>query len=249
MIWFIKLVHDFRTKIRQERKFKAVLVLLGLLLLLKLTELGLNLWVRQALRESLGETADSTTRLELKLEWLSLADLIAGRIRKIDLTGYRCTVGGIELQRLRVVSDGFRLDLNSLLQERDLYFKLMAPTEITAEISQTVATRYFREKYPHFKPKIGFVPERLQLSGAAKVLDQEVPLFLEGQLQIIQPKTVRFFPEHLEISGREVPSEFLKFIANQFPLEVMVLPTWPLQLKGLTLREGVLSLAIREIPL
>jgi len=102
-------------------------------------------------------------------------------------------------------------------------------------------------KYPHVKPAINFAPDRLKVTGEVETFGNLVPIRLEGQLQIIQPKTLRFYPEVLRISERSVPGTFLKLIGNQIPLEVTVLQTWPVQIQNLTLREGILALTIREI--
>lgn len=245
--FFLNLMEAVKVQLWRGKGKKIILCLIGLFLVLKVTELGLNLWVRQVLRQSLLETSDPDTRLEAKVKWLSLSDFMAGRIRSIKLRGFRCRIGGIKLKQLQIDTDGFILDLNVLLQEKQFLIKKISPTVIQAQIDETAATEYFYLKYPHLKPTISFAPDRLKVTGEVETFGNLVPIRLEGKLQIIQPKTLRFYPEVLRISERFVPESFLKLIGNQVPLEVTVLRTWPLQIQNLTLQRKILALTIREI--
>jgi len=135
--FFVDWMKIVRTQLRRGRKTKIIWCLIGLFLVLKITELGLNLWVRQALPQSLIETTDLDTRIEAKVEWLSLADFMAGRIRSIQLRGFQCRISGVKLKQLQVDSDGFTLDLNVLLKEKQFLFKKIAHTVIQAQVDET----------------------------------------------------------------------------------------------------------------
>jgi hypothetical protein len=246
LTWLATLIGDFKLKLRQRRSYQIAVVLIGLLLLLKIAEIGLNLWVRQAIRQSLVREPKPETRLEATIEWVALGDLLAGRLRKINLKGYQCQVGEVKLQQLLVDSSGLILDLNVLLKEKQFLFKSISRTQIVARISEAAATEYFAVKYNQFKPQIAFLPGRLRVTGATEAFGKTVPLYLEGLLQTIQPKMLRFYPEKLQIANRSVSRNFLKYLGDRIPLEIEVLQAWPLQIKNLTLQKGIVVLQIRE---
>jgi hypothetical protein len=247
LIWFIHFLNACKLKIRRQRSYQIAAVIIGLLLLLKIIEVGLNLWVRQALRQSLTRDPGPDTRLEAKVEWLSLGDLIAGRFRRVKLKGYQCRVSGVRLQQLRLDSNGLSLDLKVLLKEEQFLIKSISRTQIMARITEAAATAYFAAKYHQFKPRITFLPGRLRVSGVTEAFGKTVPLHLEGLLQTTQPKTLRFYPEQLQIAHRLVSRNFLKYLGDRIPLEIEVLQDWPLKIEDLTLQQGHVVLLIREI--
>jgi hypothetical protein len=246
LIWFANFISTCKLKIRQQRRYQIAAVLVGLLLLIKFSEIGLNLWVRQAIRQSLVQEPRPNTRLEAKLEWLSLGDLMTGRIRKVKLKGYQCQVSGVKLQQLQINSNGLTLDLKVLLNEKQFLIKSIARTEITVQITEAVATEYLADQYNRFNPQIFFLPGRLRVTGATEAFGKTVPLYLEGLLHPVQPKTLRFYPEQFQIANRSVSRKFLRYLGDRIPLEIEVLQAWPLQIKGLTLQKGIVVLQIRE---
>jgi hypothetical protein len=247
LIWFIRFLSVCKLKIRQRRSYQIAAVLIGLLLLLKITEVGLNLWVRQALRQSLTQDPGPDTRLEAKIEWLSLGDLMAGRFRRVKLKGYQCRVSGVRLQQIQLDSSGLSLDLKVLLKEEQFFIKSISRTQIMVQITEAAATAYLAARYHQFKPQITFLPGRLQVTGVTEALGKTVPLRLEGLLQNAQPKTLRFYPEQLQIAHRWVSRNFLKYLGDRIPFEIEVLQAWPLQIEDLSLQKGFVTLQIREI--
>jgi hypothetical protein len=244
---FVNFISNCKLKLHQRRHYQIAVVLGGLLLLLTVGEIGLNIWVRQALRQSLVKQPGPDTHLQARIEWLSPADLMAGRIRQLKLQGSHCQVSGIKLESLRIDCRGFTFDLKRLLKERQLLLKAIAPTIITAQITEAAATAYFVARYGQFQPRITFLPGRLRVSGATEVFGKNVVLSLEGLVHTVQPKKLRFYPQRLQIAGHPVSTGFLKYIGDRIPLEIDVLQEWPLQIANITLQKGKVVLQIEEI--
>jgi hypothetical protein len=249
LTWFAGFINDVIFKIRQRRGYQILAVFFGLLFLLKLAEIGLNLWVRQALYQSLIQEPGPGTRVETQVAWMSLRDLRAGRLRKIRLKGEECRVDGVKLKRVIIDSDGFTLDLDVLFREKQLLFKAINRTSITATITEMAATEYLIQKYGRFKPKIHFISDRLSVAGEAEVWGKMMPVQLEGLLRINPPKTLRFYPERLQVANRSVSRNFLKLLGDRVPLETMVLETWPFQIKSLALKQGLVEIVMAEMGL
>jgi hypothetical protein len=247
LTWFVGFINDVKLKIRQRRSYQIAAVIIGLLLLLKLAESGLNLLVRRAFYQSLIQESGPDTRVQAQVARMSLGDLMAGRFHKIILNGTYCRVNGVKLKRLLIDSAGFTLDLNVLFSEKQLLFKAIGRTMITAVITETAVTEYFGTKYSRFKPRINFTPGRLGITGETDVWGKVVPLQLEGLLQINPPKTLRFYPERLQVANRSVSRNFLKFLGDRVPLETTVLEKWPFQIKTLTLKQGLIEIVMAEI--
>lgn len=235
-----------RAKIRQNRHYQIGMAVFGLLILLWGTEIGLNLQVRHALQASLIKQAGPDTRATVHLQWLSLMDMVKGKIGKLSLEGVECRVGRIKLKQLRIDSAGLVLDPKVLLTEKRLLLHSILRTEIQAVVSDTAATEYFNQDYGHLKPVIRFEPGRLKVTGETEFLGQTVPLQLDGLLQVQAPRTLRFYPEQLQISHRSVSRSLLKLVGDQIPLAVEVLQEWPVQIKELRLEKGLLVLKLRE---
>jgi hypothetical protein len=243
---FTDFINTCLLKLWKRRYRKITLAIIGFLVLLICSEIGLNLWVRQALRRSLVREPGPDTRLELKADWVSLGDLLTGKIRKVKINGSHCQISGVRVQQLWVDCSGLTVDLPVLLKDRLIVFKAISRTLISARITERAATAYFEAKYPRFKPELTFWPDRLRVSAAADAFGKTVTLHLEGLLHTIQPKTLRFYPQQLRVANHGVSPSFLKYIGDRIPLEIEVLQEWPLQVKALTLEKGILVLEIEE---
>jgi hypothetical protein len=198
--------------------------------------------LRQAVRQSLLKDSGPEARLEVHLEWLSLGDLSAGKIRQVKIQGYQCRIGGIELQQLRIDSSGLILNLPMLLKEKQFVLQAISRMRLVAFITETAAT-----EYQEFQPRIAFFEDRLQVTGKTEVLGKIVPLQLEGLVRITPPKTLRFYPKQLQVANHSISANFLKYLSDRIPLETEVLRIWPLQVTALTLKPGIVVLKLREM--
>jgi hypothetical protein len=244
---FTDFINICRPKFWKGRYRKITVALIGFLVILIFSEIGLNLWVRQALRQSLVREPIPDTRLELQTEWLSLGDLLTGQIRKVKMYGFHCQISGVRVQQLQVDCSGLTVDLPVLLKDRLIVLKAISRTRITARITEAAATAYLEAKYPQFKPEITFWPDRLRVIAATEAFGKMVSLHLEGLLHVIQSKTLRFYPQQFRVANHRVASGFLKYIGDRIPLEIEVLKEWPLQIKALSLQKGILVLQIEEM--
>jgi hypothetical protein len=229
------------------KRIVIVWVLAGLLLLWFMVEFGLNLWVRSALRHSLlRDSISGRVRIE-RFDWLSPGDLLGGRVKSIKLDCDDCNIGEINFDHLHVDSRGFRLDPVKLLLEKKLVLISLNPTSITARVTAIAATDFLFHRYASFKPEVEFFSDGLRVGGETEFWENRVPVLLSGRLAVNSPKTIRFFPEKLSISGRQAPRDFLRFLGGQIPLEIPVLHDWPLQISDLKLEPGILIVTMREM--
>jgi hypothetical protein len=236
-------------KIRNFRIFgKRTFWVLGVLILLFfMIESGLNLWVRSALRHSLLQDSESgRVRIE-KFDWLTPGDLLSGRFKPLKLDCWNCRVGAIAFEQLHVDSQGFRLDPLKLLFEKKLILISMDSTLITARITDKAATDYLMRDFAAFGPKVEFIPGGITVTGETEFWQNRVKVRLSGGLTLSSPRMIRFFPERLNISGRQVPRDFLRYISGRIPLEVAVLQDWPFQITQLKLEPGTLIMVMREM--
>jgi hypothetical protein len=251
LVWR-SIIGMIRRKIRKFRNFRisvksCSLVLTGLLLLFFTVEFGLNLWVRSALRRSLLQDSESgRVRIE-KFDWLTPGDLLSGRFKPLKLDCWNCRIGAIAFEQLHVDSQGFRLDPLKLLVEKKLSLFDLDSTSITARITAKAATDYLRRDFAAFGPKVEFIPGGITVTGETELWQNRVKVRLSGGLTLSSPRMIRFFPERLNISGRQVPRDFLRYISGRIPLEVAVLQDWPFQITRLKLEPGTLIMVMREM--
>jgi hypothetical protein len=235
-------IRNFR--ISGKRTFWVLSVLIFLFFMI---ESGLNLWVRSALRHSLLQDSESgRVRIE-KFDWLTPGDLLSGRFKPLKLDCWNCRVGAIAFEQLHVDSQGFRLDPLKLLFEKKLILISMDSTLITARITDKAATDYLMRDFAAFGPKVEFIPGGITVTGETEFWQNRVKVWLSGGLTLSSPRMIRFFPERLNISGRQVPRDFLRYISGRIPLEVAVLQDWPFQITQLKLEPGTLIMVMREM--
>ncbi len=238
----LRRVRDFWTP---RRLRLAVWGIGGFMLGVLIAEIGLNLWVRSALRANLLDQ-NGRTRLEASLAWLSLPKLIRGEVDAVKVKGADCRINDLRLSQLRIESSGFRFDLPLLLRERQLRITALNRTRLSARLTETALGDYLNLCYPGYNLGVGMLADRLRLTGIAEIFGSKVPVLLEGGLSTTGPRELRFYPDRLLVGGRSVGQSLLQFVGDQIPLEFSLLERWPVTLSRLSLRPGYLELAWRE---
>lgn len=232
----------FRYFHRGKKLLFALTVLLGLLIG---AEIGLNLWVRAALAGAfLGETGRGATRASIS--WIGLGDILEGRIKWVRVRARHCKIGSLEYKTLHIDNRGLILNMPILLKEKRLQISSIQSTKVQAQIDTAALQKYLNTFYAQFKPHLAILPNRLQFSGVAPVLGSPLPVRLEGDLRLSDPKRLQFFPTRLAIAGRPVAGNLLRFVSDQIPLQFGVLENWPLQIIGFSLKKGYIAVELQQ---
>lgn len=225
----------------------TLLIIAGIFIMLVVIESGLNLWVRSILRQRFVSGGGAGYRLEARVGWMNLWDLVKGKVKFIRLSGSNCRVSDLRYRTLRVDNVGLDFDMGRLLREKQLYLERIGRTKVQGVVTQEALTEYLRHKYPEFEPEVYLIPKQIQLSGLVKLFGSPTSVRVNGGLEAAGPKTLRFFPENFMIANRNVPPDLLKFISTQLPLTFDVMENWPLQIAGLRLRDRELEIELKEI--
>jgi len=233
----------------QARLFKPRLIGSGLaaaFLLMLSTEITLNLMIRASLRRSLLDKPTNASRLETRLPWLSLGDLKKGRCGPFRIKGENCRINGLRFQNFSMISRGFTFAPSRLLTERKLELRTMNQTRLTAVIAAASLEAYLGIKYPKLHPEIRIIPGIIIVNGQAALFGKKIPVTLAGTLRRSAPQTIRFEPERLQVSGKELPRKLLRFAGKQLPLEFALLENWPLRIEHLSLNNNSLTVGFRD---
>jgi hypothetical protein len=220
-------------------------VTLGLFLLC--IELVLNFQVRTSLRESLGWGSGPQVKITAHLNWLSLKDVLEGRISWVRIDGENCIISNLRFAKLHLENQGFIFKLPVLFKERRLEFVHVNKTNIQAIVTASAFSDYLNLYYPQFQPLVKITPGTLIISGQAQIFKSIVPIKLAGALKIVSFKNLRFYPTRLFISGQGVPSHFLRFVGDQIPLQFSLMENWPLEIGTVNLKDGYVAMSFREI--
>lgn len=237
--------------IRGFLKIKTVkiglMVLTAFFLCLGAFECWLNFKVRQDLRDSLGWGNRSDVKIEAHLNWLSLTDIIQGRVGHLQINAQNCLINNLRFAELHLINKGFTFNFPLLFKEHKLELIHLGQTRIQALIRASDFSDYVNLFYPQFKPMIRMIPGTLILSGEARIFGKTVPMELTGLLKILPPKKLRFYPTHLRISKRSAPPELLNFVGSKLPLEFELMSDFPLAITAIDLGRDTAVLSFKEI--
>lgn len=246
----LKKIRQFIAGYGKRKVIKTVFILIaGSFLFLASLEIYLNFHVRRSLRESMGWGSDPQVKIKARLNWLSLFDVLRGRVRWIKLQGENCRLSNLRFTKIELSNEGFKFNLPVLLKERRLVLLGIEDTSIKTVVSSEEFTEYMNFYYPQFQPSVRILPGKILLAGQTHIFHQTVPVELLGKLIIASPKTLRFLPLSLSISGRSFSKSFIEFIRTQIPLEFSLMKEWPLAVHALELKDGFVMLTFQELPM
>jgi hypothetical protein len=248
---FLLDLDKLRLGIRDILKLKAVkialLVLTGIFLCLGALECWLNFRVRYDLRQALGWGSGPQVKIDAHINWLSLTDVIKGRVGWVRIDGTNCLISNLRFTELHLKNEGFTFSLPLLLRDRTLKLVHLYKTSIHAKVAAAAFSNYVNLYYPQFKPAVAIYPGELVFNGKIQVFRDIVPVEIAGLVKIASPKDLRFYPIRLVVSGRTVPPKYLHYIGNQIPLQFTVMADWPLALTGVSLNSGYVLMDFKEI--
>ena len=234
-------------EILPTKKVKIVIAILaGICFIFFTVECWLNYKVRSDLRQSLGWGTGPRVKITAHLNWLSLVDVMNGRVGWVRIDGENCLISNLHFVKLHLENQGFTFNLPVLFQEKRLELVHLNKTKINAIVTASAFSDYLNLYYPQFKPTVKISPGVLVLRGQAPIFGNIVPVELTGSLKIVAPKNLRFYPTRLFIAKRAVPRDFLHFVGNQLPLQFSLMAEWPLAITSASLKEGYIAMAFKE---
>lgn len=226
---------------------RVIIISVGLITLLLMIESGLNMWVRFGLYRSLASDRIRSTKIVSKVSWLGLGDILAGRVNRVRVNGRDCALNELRYSRLEIDSQGFRFNLRVLLKEKRLKILEMKKTRIKGIIQEAALNEYLNLRYPEYQSSVKIKTGGLILSGSAQILNQVIPVKLEGDLSSISEKKLRFYPTRLLIANSSVSGSLLRIVSQQVPLEFGVMEDWPLKLSGFKLNDQKIMITMEEM--
>ncbi len=238
-------------KIRGFLKIKTIrvglIILTAIFLCLGAFECWLNFKVRQDLRDSLGWGSGSQVKIKAHLNWLSLVDVLKGRVGWVRIDAQNCLISNLRFAELHLVNEGFTFNLPLLFEKHQLELIHLSKTRIQTLIRASDFSDYVNLFYPQFKPRIKIIPGTVAFSGEARIFGKTVPMELTGFMKILPPKKLRFYPTHLMISGHSASANFLKLVGTRLPLEFELMSEWPLALTSIDLKNSLVVLNLKEM--
>lgn len=236
--------------IMKPKNRRRLLKTLGAFLILFLAlEFGLNMWLRSGLRRGLVADSEASYQIETEMGWLRLTDIIGGRMNRISINARNCTLNDLRYSKLVLESRGFRFDFPVLLRERRLKITAMQETRINGVIDEAALNEYLNLRYPEYQSAVRIKPGGLIFAGSARVLNNNLPIILEGELKVVAERRLRFYPTRLTIAGRKVSASLLRIVGEQVPLEFGIMEGWPLQISDFQLRQKMMEVTMENISL
>jgi hypothetical protein len=186
-------------------------------------------------------------KIEAHLNWLSLKDIMGGRVGWVRIDAENCLISNLRFTKLHLENEGFAFNLPLLYKERRLEIIGLNKTRIQTKVSAGAFSEYMNLHYPEFKPVVTINPGELVVNGRIQLFGSTVPAELAGTIKIASPKDLRFYPTKLIVSGHKVHSKYLRYIGNQLPLQYAVMADWPLAVTSIELNSGYAALDFKEI--
>lgn len=224
----------------------ALLILAATVFIILAAELIMNLWIRSSLKAGLTGVNNPGAKVAITLNWMGIKDLWQGKARRVKIDARNCRISDLDYQRLILDNRGFSLDLPLLFKEKRLEITSIQRTRIAAAVSERALQDYLNLRHPGLGIGVKIRPGKLRLSGSVLLLGSRVPVELEGRLVHSAAKTIEFHPSGLAIARHSVSGEVLDFISNQLPVRFTIMENWPLEITGIHLSEGRLSISLKE---
>jgi len=224
----------------------SILILTIIILLIIMTEIGMNYWVRSTIRQELIKATAMESKATVNIRWIRISDFFAGKVNQISIDAQNSIFNDLRYSRLTMDCRGFWFDLPQLLKERRLVITRMGLTRIFATVDETALNEYLALRYPELNSNFGVRWGGVVLSGWAPVFNKLVPIELEGDLKVVSERHLRFYPTRLLIAGQKVSGALLKVVSEQLPIEFEIMKGWPLKISGLKLDEKKIELNMED---
>lgn len=234
---------DFLKRKNTRRFIRAVAVVFLVILAL---ESGLNYWVRSGLRRSFLSNPGPDYQIQSKMGWLGLSDILAGRVNRVRVNAKNCSLNDLRYSKLVIDSLGFSFKLRTFLTEKRLSITEIKKTRISGVIDEQALNDYLNLRYPEYQSSLKIKSGGLILSGSAHILNQIIPVKLEGNLKAVTDKRLRFYPSRLLIANNKVSGSLLRIVSEQVPLEFGIMEDWPLKISDFKLEEKRIEIAMEE---
>lgn len=193
--------------------------------------------VEQKIAERLPDLIGPARRYSVNLGTTSTLQLLQGNIKQIHISGDR-----VKIKHNPVIN---RLDITS----RDISYhkklRHIGQTEFQAQILESDLNAYLSGKdLPLKQPRIILREQGLTLQGNYPlILQQMLPVSLEGNLQLQERTRINLIIDRLKIAGIGVPSFVIAVLEQKLnPLADLRTSQLPLLINRITLASGNLEL-------
>ncbi|MGQ9779753.1 MAG: LmeA family phospholipid-binding protein [Bacillota bacterium] len=200
------------------------------------------------LRRHLTRRAVEFAALTVKVAPLTWFDLLAGRLRRVEVRAEEISFGGPRLALLH-------MDLRELvLAPRKVFFsgeaavRSLGPSEITARVEEKALNEYCRKAYPALPVSFSLAPNKISLSGRLEIFGRVLSFSTSGRLSVAKGDCLRYVPAEIEAAGRRLPSSWLAAYGEKLALEFPLALPLPVVLREVRLGDGYLEVLWRESP-
>lgn len=221
-------------------------ITLGVFLLVSITEIGMNLWVRSVLRREFIKAPGQKSQITTQVSWLSLGNLLTGKVNQISIKAHNCLLKDLRYAELKINCRGFWFDLPKMYKEKSLEIIKMDTTQIHGVIDEQAFNEYLDTRYPEIDSNLRIKSGGLILSGWTNLFNKLVFIELEGDLKASSERQLRFYPTKLNIAGQKVSGTLLRIVGEQLPIEFGIMEGWPLKISGLNLGEKRIELTLED---
>ncbi len=198
------------------------------------------------LRRNLARQAVEFATLKVKLAPLGWLDLACGRLRRVEIQARGISFGGPRLARLDMQLDRLQLAVGPLLLHGQAAVVGLGPSRVLARVEAAALNEYRERAYPEVPAYFQISGGRVGLVGGVRILGREVSLHTSGSLRAIQGDRLRYVPETIAISGRQVPASWLASYGEKLALEIPLVLPLPLALREVRLADGYADLLWTE---
>lgn len=198
------------------------------------------------LRRNLARQAVEYTTLQVKVAPLGWIDLARGRLRGVEIRARGISFGGPRLARLDMRLERIQLAVGPLFLQAHATVVGLGPSRVLARVEAAALNEYRERAYPEVQAYFQIRDGRVGLVGGVQILGREVTLHTIGDLHAIQGDRLRYVPETIEISGRQVPASWLAAYGEKLALEIPLVLPLPLSLREVRLADGYADLVWTE---
>ena len=198
------------------------------------------------LRRDLARRAVEFRTLQVGVAPLGWLDLARGRLRRVEIRARGISFGGPRLAKLDMRLDRIQLAVGPLLLHAHATVIGLGSSRVSARVEAAALNEYRERAYPEVPAYFQIRDGRVGLVGGVRILGREVTLRTFGGLRAIQGDRLRYVPETIEISGRQVPPSLLASYGDKLALEIPLVLPLPLTLREVRLADGYADLVWTE---
>lgn len=200
------------------------------------------------LRRHLARRAVEFAALTVKVAPLTWFDLLAGRLRRVEVRAEEISFGGPRLALLHMDLRELVLAPGRVLLRGEATVRSLGPSKIAARLEEKALNEYCRRAYPALPVSIRLDENKVGLSGRLEIFGRLLSFSTSGRLSVADGDRLRYLPAEIEAAGRRLPSSWLAAYGEELALEFPLALPLPVILREVRLGDGYLEVLWRESP-